>query len=405
MSDALTAARPAQGLLYRGQVIGFLSMQSRAARAFLISLAIVEQGPGELPSALAAELESATRLLEELLARMEAKTYFRQDDLASATAEANLLSRRWPRLACELRDHVLAAASTALLDPPYPLAERVWRAFDESVASSNLPLFDRGRVQAVIRKAKDPAGIVPFWLRTGLANQNRRAFPDLKLFTRLARHTPLPRLGEKTVWQVEDEATRDGGCAYFQDILKLLASPHAEDQREAEAIEERLRRACIDERWSGSRGDMYSCHRALAALWRDIRHSLRRIKDPPARRRALKPLLKLRSTFIIEDYYPEVKEFILEGLADPEGLVRRAVARFAHDVFLTLREDPALSRDLGEALLRSARLMGPHLPGHAKSVEQALRGFRREPPGAGPGGPDPAPGALSDAGPQPRLLH
>lgn len=359
----------------------FLNKHIEGARTFLHSWALVASGPGASPPAFPAELDRAARRLEELLSRVRGRTYFRAGDLEDIVSEADRLARLWPALAVRLRDDAIAAAGAARLEAPYPLAECVWREFDARVPSPALPGLDRGKAQALLRKARDPYGLVPLVRPSGVARLAMGDFVALDLFCRLARHTPLPQLDEKTVWQIEDEATRGGGSAEFRDLLSLSASPRREDRLEAEKIVERLRSGCSQERWRGSEGEPSSRHRSLAAFWRDIRASLRALRDPAARRAALKPALHLRCTFIIDDYFPEVKEFILEGLADRDGRVRRAVARFAHDVFLELRENPALARELGDVISRTSQVLAPHLPGHAESARQALSGWRERPQG------------------------
>ena len=260
---------------------------------------------------------------------------------------------------------------------PYPIATEVWDRFDKSLHASGLPLLSRAKVQALMRRATDSGGLGPFLFP-------ERYGPDTfalhAMAGTLARHTALPSLGEKTVWQTEDEATRDGHSPHLEEAIELWMAADPMSRAEARRILEGLWESYI--RGRGSE-DPYAPYRNLVALMRAARRILIEDGDPERRRHAAKALLRLRSTFVLRDSFHEVQELILKGLGDLDGRVRRAVARFCESALWSLREETSLHDDLAESVERLDDLLGPAQPGPvlsspAKSIDQALDSYRRQ---------------------------
>ena len=183
------------------------------------------------------------------------------------------------------------------------------------------------------------------------------------------------------MWQAEDEATHDGRCPQLEEAIELWTSGDRRCRAEADKLLHGLWESYIHGRHARGVEDPYGADRDLVALLRAARRILREDPDPERRRHAAKALLRLRSTFVLREYYSEVKELMLEGLADPDGYVRRAFARFCESALWSLREGTPLHDDLAEALGRLAARMGPTRPGPAlpspaKSLDQTLESHR-----------------------------
>lgn len=374
---------PTQGLLYRGPVLSFLRNRSRRAGDFKLSMDRLELEPDELP-AEAQELQTRFRTLVDLLELVEGKPGMSARDLADVSRQANEAASSWVRCSEITVRRILEQTRPYDGRVPYPVAAEVWRRFDDLLQASGLPLLSRAKVQTLMRRATDSGGLGPvLFPKDPLERYGRDVFALHAMAGTLARHTPLPSLGEKTVWQAEDEATRDGYSPHLEEAIELWMAADPMSRAEAGKILEGLWESYIQGRRDRGSKDPYASYRNLVALLRAARRILIEDGDPERRRHAAKALLRLRSTFVLRDYYPEVKELILKGLGDLDGRVRRAVARFCESALWSLREDTSLHDDLAESVERLGDLLGTAQPGPAlsspaKSIDQALDSYRRQ---------------------------
>ena len=370
---------PTQGLLYRGPVLSFLRNRSRRAADFNLSMDRLELKPAELPAEVQ-ELQTQFRTLVALLDLVEGKPGMSARDLADLSRQANEVASTWVRCSEITVRRIVEQTRPYDGISPYPIATEVWGRFDKSLHASGLSLLSRAKVQALMRRATDSGGLGPFLFpeRYGLD-----AFALHGVAGTLARHTALPSLGEKTVWQAEDEATRDGHSPHLEEAIELWMAADPMSRAEARRILEGLWESYIQGRRDRGSKDPYAPYRNLVALMRAARRILIEDGDPERRRHAAKALLRLRCTFVLRDYYPEVKELILKGLGDRDGRVRRAVARFCESALWSLREETSLHDDLAESVERLGDRWGPAQPGPelsspAKSIDQALDSYRRQ---------------------------
>jgi len=355
--------------------------------SFLRGLEQFGREPGEPWHALADEMTLCFGALEQRAESLKGKTSLPS---TKRLAYSNEVERSLIRLN-KLRDQLLDAIAVAYpsadgLQPPDEKSEALWHAYDLLAGRAGLRRFERSRIQRMLRRAHTPAAVLQ--LVTG--HHEREDFGVwmglFQGFQTLLMTTPLPRMGDKSLRQIEQEARkqavtqgRDPGRRdpFFDEFVSGVLSRDREKGKRVRRELESLRIRAFEERKSPSLAQGMPESRKLVAVWDGVRAALDH-SDPQYRRAALAALPMLQHTLIYTDFADEVAAFVVKGLEDTDAATRYKVMSFGHFFFRDARVDmPRTAVELERAVRALRGRLRRTNPGICKAIVKLLQNIDR----------------------------
>jgi len=242
--------------------------------------------------------------------------------------------------------------------------------------------FERPRIQRMLRRAHAQEAVLH--LMADPHNGDRFGiWGDLfRGIETLLNTTPLPRLGERSVMQAEQEARRQAVCkdrnserrdAFFDDFVTAMQSTDSQKRREACRALRKLKRKARDERNGPTAGQEMPENRRLITIWDGVRVALDHA-DPLYRRAALSALPALEFGLIFTDFADEAAAFVLKGLQDPDARTRYKVMQFGHFFYKdTLLDMPRLATDFERKIRELRKRLRKSNPRAAETVSKLIR--------------------------------
>ncbi len=312
------------------------------------------------------ELEALVKRLSGSGQTLPAREY---REIAPGLARAlDALSRQWPKLveaiiaACPDEDIPLTSA---------PLARAAFEEYDRKAAELAVPWFQRRAVQKLLRRAEHPTAVPMLLMGGPTRGDNMKIYELVPLLQVLLMHTPLPGDGDQSIaesqkaWRIKNVIERrvtPESKSIFDRFVERICSSDEPERKAARKELEKLRHRSVDERWGRAPESNWQASKDLLAYWDGVRGVLRH-PDPVYRRAALCALPGLQFSFVLDDFSEECIDFILEGLQDPDGMVRHKVCRFGADFFNMTRLNLPATADVLESkvreLLKAARRSNP----------------------------------------------
>lgn len=365
----------------------FLSDAEKSLSGFEEALQRFGREPGEPWHAAADNFIRSLEELREMLALLKGKTSVPGAERKELLAWANKAVPELQTRAGELRRSLLdACPPLGELAPPDQAAAEVWAHYERLISKVMDPLLEREAVQRLLRRAHDPAAVVPLVFApadtyAGLP----RLWEYYSAVNGLIHNTPLPHFDGLTILGAMRKKFMEGlrspgaGEDDFGRFVSGIMSADPQQRKLARRELETLRAASIEERHGRNNLEGFPASRRLWGVWTGVKAALSN-QSPVYRRAALCALPAMRVSFLTHDFHDECIKFILKGLQDADGVVRHKTLRFAADFVLMYRnESPEAIITLQEELRRflADRTASAGFKGSARKLMKEIASLRR----------------------------
>lgn len=371
----------------------FLADAEKSLSGFEEALQRFGREPGEPWHAAADHFIRALEELREMLAILKGKTSVPGAERKELLAWANKVVPELQTYAGELRLSMLGACPPlGELAPPDKAAAEVWVHYERLISGVMDPLLEREAVQRLLRRAHDPAAVVPLVFApadtyAGLP----RLWEYYSAVNGLIHNTPLPHFNGLTILGAMRKKFMEGlqpagvGEDDFGRFVNGIMSAVPQQRKIARRELEKLNTASNDERHGRNNLKGFPASRRLWGVWTGVKTALSN-QSPVYRRAALCALPALRVSFLTHDFHDECIEFTLKGLGDEDGMVRHKTLRFAADFVLMYRyERPEAIIKLQKELKRllADRAASAGFKGSARKLMKEIASLRRYDEGRG----------------------
>lgn len=323
----------------------FLSETEKSLAKFHEALQRFGRKPGEPWHAAADDFGRSLEELREMLALLKGKTSVPGAERKELLAWANLIVPKMQASAGELRLSILRACPPlGAIVPPDQAAAKVWAHYERLISKVMDPLLEREAVQRLLRRAHDPAAVVPLVFAPAEAFAG---LPQLweyySAVNDLVHNTPLPHFDGLTILGAMRkkfmEALQPGEPGHGNDFAAFMEGILSGDPQKRKAARrelDKLSDASSSERHGKDNMQGFPASRRLWAVWTGVKGALSN-PDPAYRRAALCVLPAMRVSFLTHYFHDECINFIMLGLRDEDGMVRHKTLRFAADFVLIYR--------------------------------------------------------------------
>lgn len=281
-----------------------------------------------------------------------------------------------------LEDIPASCPSTETVKPADEKSEGLWLSYDRLAKRSGMKRFERSRIQRMIRRAHGPAAILE--LMADPHNGDRfGVWAELfRGIEKLLKTTPLPRLGDRSIMQAEQEARRQAVCkgrdparreALFDDFVNAAQSADLRKRQAARRAMRKFKAKARDERNGPMTDPEMPENRRMIRVWDGVRAALDHI-DPFYRRAALSSLPMLEFGLIFSDFSDEAVAFVLKGLQDPDARSRYKVMQFGQFFYKdALLNMPRLAADFERKMRELRRRLARSKPQAAKTIGKLIK--------------------------------
>ncbi len=328
--------------------------------------------PDDLPRDDMRSYAEADAFLRNYLEILSASKYVNPQQLDDAEKHAKKLNEITRKARASIVNHVLENLATPVEEQfkdynAYARAERAWHRYGEFIKKHRMEQFSLERMQALIDRSESPELLFSVFF-SFLDGSKVEKFDPLQealyVIGELLLHTPRSGLSSKTLYQkgkedrdkqinsLKEERNTPSFSDYdFNGLFNKLGSRDIQERKDGEKLLDQLWKNYVDEKHGRIKVEDKKHHKNIIALWDEMKRRFYQARSADEKMLALRPLSKIRCTFIPSRFYDEVKELILKGILDDSGKVRYRTVRVIDSVASEIFEhSPKNLQDLLDAI-------------------------------------------------------